>query len=279
MDVRERGNFQHDVLSLFHLEQLQAEGKRWRDITPNGMPAPASPDIAAEQMEHFRDGLLQDSAETRFTADSLAGALQDFVEVIVTWMREQYDFELVQVRNSVSVVARIRHWAVGNQSAAPAAGSRCKAALTVWIYFVTPPAIPLWPWSRITSPVAAGSIRCSWPMASSCSCSPISARLATLEKSASNLRRRKITPVGAFYVILGVEFKCGCSRTEVLSDVVYKKQAYRHTGRFDAGVMRKFDHRPEAKKGDQFNFRLNKDGKLPSNSSESAGASGVHAPD
>jgi ATP-dependent helicase/nuclease subunit B len=32
--------------------------------------------------------------------------------------------------------------------------------------------------------------------------------------------------------------------------------------------LRKFDRRPDATKGDQFNFKLNKDGGLPSNSTE-----------
>ena len=44
-------------------------------------------------MEHFRDGLFRDSAETLFAARSLAAALQDFVEVIVGWMRGQYEFD------------------------------------------------------------------------------------------------------------------------------------------------------------------------------------------
>src|ERR1039458_5660306 len=44
-------------------------------------------------MEHFRDGLFRDSAETIFAARSLTAALQDFVEVIVSWMRGQYEFD------------------------------------------------------------------------------------------------------------------------------------------------------------------------------------------
>jgi ATP-dependent helicase/nuclease subunit B len=33
LDARERGSFQHEVLKAFH-EQLLAEGRRWRDLTP-----------------------------------------------------------------------------------------------------------------------------------------------------------------------------------------------------------------------------------------------------
>jgi ATP-dependent helicase/nuclease subunit B len=32
LDAREQGLFQHDLLALIH-QQLEREGKRWRDIT------------------------------------------------------------------------------------------------------------------------------------------------------------------------------------------------------------------------------------------------------
>ncbi len=95
LDARERGNFQHDVLKIFH-EQLSAEGKRWRDLTPLEARERIG-QIAAAQMEHFRDGLLRDSAESVFAAQAMATALQDFIEVIVTWMRGQYEFDPAQV--------------------------------------------------------------------------------------------------------------------------------------------------------------------------------------
>ena len=41
LDARERGSFQHEVLKMFH-EQLTAEGKRWRDLTPAGARERAS---------------------------------------------------------------------------------------------------------------------------------------------------------------------------------------------------------------------------------------------
>ena len=90
LDARERGNFQHDVLKIFH-DQLTAEGKRWRDLAPAEARERIGK-IAAGQTEHYRDGLLRDTAESRFAARALAESLQDFVEVIVTWMREQNEF-------------------------------------------------------------------------------------------------------------------------------------------------------------------------------------------
>jgi ATP-dependent helicase/nuclease subunit B len=79
---------------------------------------------------------------------------------------------------------------------------------------------------------------------------------------------KKIIPAGAFYVNLRGEFKGGGSRAEVLGDVEANKMAYRHNGRFDADELRKFDRRADASGGDQFNFRLNKDGSLRAGSAE-----------
>jgi ATP-dependent helicase/nuclease subunit B len=93
LDARERGSFQHEILKVFH-EQLKAEGKRWRDITP-----PEAREwihaIAGKLIKNFREGLLRDTAQSEFEAWMLADSLQDFVEVLVGWMREQYEFDPV----------------------------------------------------------------------------------------------------------------------------------------------------------------------------------------
>ena len=91
LDARERGNFQHDVLKMFH-EQLKAEGRRWRDLEPAEARERIGK-IAAAQTEHFRDGLFRDSAETIFAARTLTESLKDFVAVIVAWMHTQYEFD------------------------------------------------------------------------------------------------------------------------------------------------------------------------------------------
>src|SRR5206468_4327293 len=53
LDIKEQGNFQHDVLALFH-EQLRREKKRWRDITPEEARKRIA-SLASEQMAHYRD--------------------------------------------------------------------------------------------------------------------------------------------------------------------------------------------------------------------------------
>ena len=91
LDARERGSFQHEVLKVFH-EQLAAEGKLWRDLTPPEARERIRA-IAVGLMENFRQGLMRDTAQTQFEARAMTEALQDFIDVIVTWMRGQYEFD------------------------------------------------------------------------------------------------------------------------------------------------------------------------------------------
>jgi len=70
---------------MFH-EQLSAEGKRWRDLTPPEARERVGK-IAAVLALNYRDGLLRTDEQSRFTARVLGESLQDFVETLVTWMR------------------------------------------------------------------------------------------------------------------------------------------------------------------------------------------------
>jgi ATP-dependent helicase/nuclease subunit B len=264
LDARERGNFQHDVLKVFH-EQLLAEGKRWRDLEPMEARERIS-QIAAAQMEHFRDGLIRDSAETVFTARSLAAALQDFVEVIVGWMRGQYEFD--------PAVAELGFG--GRDDRAPAwemdLGGGRKLALQGRI-----DRVDLWrdPAGNaalaVVTDYKSGGKKLDALLVQNGIQLQLLAYLGAL-RHWKNPRKffgvETIIPAGAFYVNLRGEFKGGGSRAEVLGDGESKKTAYRHNGRFDAGELRKFDRRTAVSKGDQFNFRLNKAGELPSNSAE-----------
>jgi ATP-dependent helicase/nuclease subunit B len=264
LDARERGNFQHDVLKVFH-GQLQAEGRRWRDIEPAAARERIGK-IAAAQMEHFRDGLFRDSAETVFAARSLASALQDFVEVIVGWMRGQYEFDPVAAELGFG----------GKDDRAPAweidLGGGRKLALQGRI-----DRVDLWrdPNDDIALAVVtdykSGGKKLDSLLVESGVQLQLLAYLGAL-RHWKNPREcfgaEKIISAGAFYVNLRGEFKSGGSRAEVLDDHEAKKMAYRHNGRFDAGALRKFDRRLDVSKGDQFNFRLNKDGGLPANSPE-----------
>ena len=91
LDARERGSFQHEVLKIFH-DELAKENKRWRDLTPPEARERIRA-IAAGLVENFREGLMRDTAQTRFETRAMTESLQDFVAVIVAWMRGQYEFD------------------------------------------------------------------------------------------------------------------------------------------------------------------------------------------
>jgi len=254
LDARERGNFQHDVLKMFH-ERLQKENKRWRDLTPIEARERIGK-IAAAQMEHFRDGLFRDSAETVFAARALAAALQDFVEVIVGWMRGQYAFDPVAAELGFG----------GKDDKAPVwemdLGNGHKLALQGRI-----DRVDLWHDKNSDSVLAvvtdykSGGKKLDSLLVQNGIQLQLLAYLGALRQW-KNPREffgaDAIVPAGAFYVNLRGEFKSGGSRAEVLADGEAKKMAYRHNGRFDAGELRKFDRRPD----------VTKDGSLPSKSAE-----------
>jgi ATP-dependent helicase/nuclease subunit B len=79
----------------------------------------------------------------------------------------------------------------------------------------------------------------------------------------------RLIPAGVFYVNLRGKYERGQNRTETLAGAEQaRKLAYRHTGRFDVRALRKLDRRPYAKQGDQFNYRITKDGQIHKGSRE-----------
>src|SRR5581483_7037438 len=56
LDIRDQGNFQHEVLAMFH-DELRAENKRWRDLSPADARDRIEK-IALGLIISFRDGLM-----------------------------------------------------------------------------------------------------------------------------------------------------------------------------------------------------------------------------
>ena len=90
IDWRQRGSFQHLILAQFH-QAVSAEGRVWRDLTPIEARERIAR-VAEQEAVKFGAGLFQADDQSLFTAHSLSLALQDFIEIIVTWMRESYHF-------------------------------------------------------------------------------------------------------------------------------------------------------------------------------------------
>jgi ATP-dependent helicase/nuclease subunit B len=73
----------------------------------------------------------------------------------------------------------------------------------------------------------------------------------------------RLKPAGVFYVNLRGKYKSQPNRNEALAETdEARKLAYRHSGRFDVRALPKLDLRAGAMKGDQFNYKKNKDGSV-----------------
>jgi ATP-dependent helicase/nuclease subunit B len=259
LDARERGSFQHEVLKLFH-EQLAAEGKRWRDLTPQEARERVS-QIAAGLVEDFREGLMRDTAQTRFEARAMAEALQDFIAVIVSWMRGQYEFdpaaaeldfgtkESPQTAWKIDLEGGRRLLLRGRIDRIDLCREGGRALAVVMDYKSSN--------KKLDALLVEHGVQLQL--------------LAYLNV----LRRWKnprpvfgvdeLIPTGVFYVNLRGQFENGKTRDEVLGNGATRKSPYLHTGRFDAGALDKLDRK---RVRDQFTYRLTESGKLYANSVE-----------
>jgi ATP-dependent helicase/nuclease subunit B len=264
VDIRDQGSFQHEVLAFFH-EQLRRENKRWRDITPPEARERIRK-ISTAMITSYREGLLQASEESRFTARVLTESLEDFIETLVEWMRRQYEFDPVAVELPFG----------GEESGAPAweielgGGHRlalhgridrvdlCRdadggAALCVVVDYKSSQ-------KQLDSLLMQHGLQLQLP-----------AYLNVLRHwrdPKSIFGAERLVPAGVFYVNLRGKYDREDNRNDALADVEQARlRAYRHAGRFDAGVLRKLD-RSGATQGDQFNYRLTKNGKISQTSRE-----------
>ncbi len=87
-DARQLGSFQHEVLWRFH-EGIRRSGREWRDLTPDAARALVG-DLGAEVAREFAGGLLSADDGGLLTARGLTEALQNFIGVLVGWLRTSY---------------------------------------------------------------------------------------------------------------------------------------------------------------------------------------------
>jgi ATP-dependent helicase/nuclease subunit B len=260
LDARERGSFQHEVLKIFH-EQLAAEGKRWRDLTPAEARERIHA-VAAGLTEHFRDGLMRDTAQTRFEAHAMTESLQDFIAVIVTWMRGQYEFDPVAAELDFGGKdSRATAWEIdldgGHKLALQGRIDRVDlwrdptgGALTVVMDYKSGGK----KWDAI---MVANGVQLQLPAYLNA--------LRHWKNPRETFGVERLIPAGVFFVNLRGQFEGGKTRDEVLDAADARKLAYRHHGRFDASALAKLDRVGAA---DQFNYRLNQDGSLRKGSVE-----------
>lgn len=259
LDGRERGSFQHDVLKCFH-DGIIAEGKRWRDLTPEEARARIAR-IAAGLTSEFRSGLLNETAQSRFAAQTLTESLQDFVAVSIVWLREQNQFdpakseldfgdeESLQAALEIDLEKGRKLALKGRIDRVDLCCDKGQAAAIVIDYKSSQ--------KKLDPILVEHGVQLQ-----------LLAYLNVLRQW-KNPREAfgvdKLIPAGVFYVNLRGRFENG-SRDEVLANAGDSlRAAYRHTGRFDAGILKKLDGKCAC---DQFNYRLTKEGKLYANSIE-----------
>lgn len=258
LDARERGSFQHEILKRFH-DELTAESKCWRDVTPAEARERVGR-IASELAPVYRGGLLRADGRSRFAARALTEALQDFVGTLVGWMREQYEFDPARAETGFGLDdAGLPAWEIdlsaGHKLALRGRVDRidlCRdgdRALAVVMDYKSGA-------RKLDKILIAHGVQLQ-----------LLAYLAAVRRwPAAFFGAKKIVPAGVFYVNLRGQFEGGGSRAEVLADPdAARRLAFRHSGRFDAGLLDKLDRR---RARDQFNYQLNQDGSVRSNSAE-----------
>ncbi len=264
LDARERGSFQHEILKQFH-DQLVAEGKRWRDLAPAEARERVGK-IAAELAPNCRDGLLRADDQGRFTARVLSESLQNFVETLVTWMRGQYEF------NPVAAELGFGFEAGGAPAWELDLGSGHKLALRGRVDRIdlcreTPDRA----WCVVMD-YKSGQRKLDKVLVQHGVQLQLLGYLAAARRWPNPrglLGAERLVPAGVFYVNLRGRYDGGDTRAEALADAeASRRRAYRHTGRFSVDALPKLDNRPDAKAGDQFNYRRNNDGSLHKGSAE-----------
>jgi ATP-dependent helicase/nuclease subunit B len=260
LDARERGSFQHEVLKEFHKLSTK-DGGHWRDLTPPEARELVGK-IAADLTGNFREGLMRDMGQTRFEARAMTEALRDFVEVIVAWMRGQYEFD--------PVAAELDFGGKGSRATAWEIdlGHGRKLALQGRIDRVDLWRDPGGGALAVVMDYKSGGKKWDAVLVEHGVQLQLPAYLNALRhwKNPRDLfGADKLIPAGVFYVNLRGRFEGGNTRDEVLAAAGARKLAYRHNGRFDAGVLDKLDSKHAH---DQFNYRLNQDGSLRKGSAE-----------
>ena len=260
MDRRKTGDFQHQVLKAFH-DELAAEGKRWRDITPAEARRRIE-QVARKRAEDFGHGLFRSSARDRFALRQLTCALQDLVEVLVGWMSQyQFDPHFFELRfgDGGAIPARGIPLSVDRSLLLTGSIDRVDLlkeangdAFCVVFDFKTSA-------KKIEELFLHNGIQIQLP-----------AYLSVLRHVADAHAQpgvTKLIPAGMFYVPLRGRYESAAHRGEVLNDRgEARRRAYQHCGRFDSSLLCYFDSQHLTGggpfSGEQFNYSITSSGEL-----------------
>ncbi len=253
-DAKRLGDFQHQVLCRFH-EQVKAQGKKWRDLSPLEARALIR-SIADEISAGFSEGLLLARERERFMLDQLTAGLQDFIETIVAWM-VQYQFDPAAVELGFGPERTLPGWKIVLES-----GQTLLFVGQIDRIDLGPPDETGAAWGividykssqkKIDPLLLEAGVQMQLP-----------AYLAYLRKAQAieaALGVKEIRPGGIFYVSLRPDYPSVPNRRQFrLQRDEARRVAYQHLGRFNASILPLLDNRA-ALTGDQFNYQRKKDG-------------------
>jgi len=249
VDAKKRGQFQHEVLRRFH-DTLRAEDLRWKNLAP-GEARERLRRIADQHAQQFEGGVFQDNERDRFAVRQLTLALEDFVEKVVSWMRDRYQFEPAHVELKFhDASGQIPAWRVplGNGRQLVFTGSidrvdlfpvNDREALCVVIDYKASE-------RKIEPVLLANGIQMQLPAYLN-----VLRRLQQPEKVFGN---RKLLPAGVFYVNLRAGYGRHMNRKQALNA---QPQGFEHIGRFDETHLEHLDARAFTDgHGEQFNYTI-----------------------
>ena len=260
IDSRERGTFQHEVLSQFH-EELQKEGKRWRDLTP-AEAGERVRRLADKFADGYREGLFRASDKNRFAVESLSRDLREFIEVVIAWMTD-YGFDPTEVELGFGDEAgRMPAWELdlggGHRMAFNGKIDRIDLAIDPATGEADCVVIDYKSSARkIDLALLQNGIQIQLP-----------AYLAALARTPNpesifGPGVSKLKPLGVFYVNLRGQFGSASARDEAIYNLESdRRQAYQHVGRYSLEAQEKLDQK-FARGGEpsgQFPNQLKKDG-------------------
>jgi ATP-dependent helicase/nuclease subunit B len=238
LDARQSGSFQHAVLARFHAD-LSRHGQRWRDLTPETARERLG-QIADQVSQEFGHGLFRLDDENRLTAHSLKLALQDFIEVAVTWLHAGYDFDPVAVELQFGGAdAPLPAWdlPLDDRHVLSLHGKMDRVDLcrdpdtgVCWCVVVDYKSTA---W-RLDDVRLANGLQLQLPV--------YLAALARLASASAVAAGTTWQPAGMFYVPLRPNRGSAPDRAQALAEAeAARQEAYRHRGRFRADVLPRLD--------------------------------------
>ncbi|MCW5554586.1 MAG: PD-(D/E)XK nuclease family protein [Verrucomicrobiae bacterium] len=237
LDSRERGSFQHEVLTVFHNE-LMAEQRKWRDVLPDEARARVRR-IGQALLSDYRHGLFGANAGRRFEGEALLASLETLIAVLVGWARNyQFDPALVETgfglpggpwpawriavdkEHALLLRGRIDRVDLWRD---PATGAALAVVMDYKSSSRTPDRVKLYHGLQLQLPAYLAVVE-------------------SLPEVRDSLGVSSLAPVGVFYVNLRGEFSSARSRVEALADAERAlRLGFQHAGRYDETFLERLD--------------------------------------